>query len=77
MKRIFITGRSELIGLGDKQIMEDETAVKFCHTVAFKMEDKDVIEVTMVDYQASGFGKVTVTKKVTFANGGERSDRTG
>ena len=38
------------------------------------MEDKDVIEVTMVDYQASGFGKVTVTKKVTFANGGDFVD---
>ena len=33
-----------------------------------------MIEVTMVDYQASGFGKVTVTKKVTFANGGDFVD---
>lgn len=68
------------IGLGDTDnaLKQYETAVKFCYTVApdqtFKMEDKDVIEVTMVDYQASGFGKVTVTKKVTFANGGDFVD---
>ena len=36
----------------------------------FKMEDKDVIQVTMVDYQASGSGQITVTKKVTLLNGG-------
>ena len=40
----------------------------------FKMEDKDVIEVTMVDYQASGSGQITVTKKVTYANGGDFID---
>ena len=40
----------------------------------FKMEDKDVIEVTMVDYQASGSGQITVTKKVTLAQGGENVD---
>ena len=40
----------------------------------FKMEDEDVIEVTMVDYQASGSGQITVTKKVTYANGGDFID---
>ena len=38
------------------------------------MEDEDVIEVTMVDYQASGSGQITVTKKVTYANGGDFID---
>ena len=40
----------------------------------FKMEDKDVIQVTMVDYQASGSGQITVTKKVTLLNGGSTEE---
>ena len=40
----------------------------------FKMEDKDVVEVTMVDYQASGSGQITVTKKVTLLNGGSTEE---
>ena len=55
-----------------------ETKAPSGYTVApdqtFKMEDKDVIEVTMVDYQASGSGQITVTKKVTYANGGDFID---
>ena len=33
-----------------------------------------MVEVTMVDYPASGSGQITVTKKVTFANGGDFVD---
>lgn len=55
-----------------------ETKAPSGYTVApdqtFKMEDKDVVEVTMVDYPASGSGQITVTKKVTFANGGDSLD---
>ena len=55
-----------------------ELAAPSGYTVApdqtFKMEDKDVIEVTMVDYPASGSGQITVTKKITLANGGENVD---
>lgn len=69
-----ITG---LLTVGETYTLSEVSAPSG-YTVApdqtFKMEDKDVIEVTMVDYQASGSGKVTVTKKVTFANGGDFID---
>lgn len=69
-----ITG---LLTVGETYTLSEVSAPSG-YTVApdqtFKMEDKDVIEVTMVDYQASGSGKVTVTKKVTLANGGDLLD---
>ena len=40
----------------------------------FKMEDKDVVEVTMIDYQESGSGQITVTKKVTLISGGNNRE---
>ena len=69
-----ITGR---LTVGETYTLSELSAPSG-YTVApdqtFKMEDKDVIEVTMVDYQASGSGKVTVTKRVTLANGGDLLD---
>ena len=69
-----ITG---LLTVGETYTLSEVSAPSG-YTVApdqtFKMEDKDVIEVTMVDYQASGSGQITVTKKVTFANGGDFID---
>ena len=69
-----ITG---LLTVGETYTLSEVSAPSG-YTVApdqtFKMEDKDVIEVTMVDYQASGSGQITVTKKVTFANGGDFTD---
>ena len=69
-----ITG---LLTVGETYTLSEVSAPSG-YTVApdqtFKMEDKDVIEVTMVDYQASGSGQITVTKKVTYANGGDFTD---
>lgn len=69
-----ITG---LLTVGETYTLSEVSAPSG-YTVApdqtFKMEDKDVIEVTMVDYQASGSGQITVTKKVTYANGGDFID---
>ena len=69
-----ITG---LLTVGETYTLSEVSAPSG-YTVApdqtFKMEDKDVIEVTMVDYQASGSGQITVTKKVTLAQGGENVD---
>ena len=69
-----ITG---LLTVGETYTLSEVSAPSG-YTVApdqtFKMEDKDVIEVTMVDYQASGSGQITVTKKVTYANGGDFVD---
>lgn len=69
-----ITG---LLAVGETYTLSEVSAPSG-YTVApdqtFKMEDKDVIEVTMVDYQASGSGQITVTKKVTYANGGDFTD---
>lgn len=69
-----ITG---LLTVGETYTLSEVSAPSG-YTVApdqtFKMEDKDVIEVTMVDYPASGSGQITVTKKITLANGGENVD---
>ena len=69
-----ITG---LLTVGETYTLSEVSAPSG-YTVApdqtFKMEDKDVIEVTMVDYQASGSGQITVTKKVTLLNGGSTED---
>ena len=69
-----ITG---LLTVGETYTLSEVSAPSG-YTVApdqtFKMEDKDVIEVTMVGYQASGSGQITVTKKVTYANGGDFID---
>ena len=69
-----ITG---LLTVGETYTLSEVSAPSG-YTVApdqtFKMEDEDVIEVTMVDYQASGSGQITVTKKVTYANGGDFID---
>lgn len=69
-----ITG---LLTVGETYTLSEVSAPSG-YTVApdqtFKMEDKDVIEVTMVDYQTSGSGQITVTKKVTYANGGDFID---
>lgn len=69
-----ITG---LLTVGETYTLSEVSAPSG-YTVApdqtFKMEDKDVIEVTMVDYQASGSGQITVTKKVTLLNGGSTEE---
>lgn len=69
-----ITG---LLTVGETYTLSEVSAPSG-YTVApdqtFKMEDKDVVEVIMVDYQASGSGQITVTKKVTLAQGGDNVD---